>query len=200
MVDFYSERNVKWDNGSVVLIDQTKLPLKITHLRLLDYREIVEAIKNMQVRGAPAIGAAAAMGLALVVWHSTAEGIGRMISELEKAGEVMINVRPTAVNIRWAVERVMTRAKGVVDGVDDVRRAVVDEAIAIAEEDVAMNHSIGRNGSHLLKDGDRVLTHCKWFIFQPAECWSTSHRRIWYSSGCSQSCQRRGQMLTGVCN
>ena len=162
MVDFYSEKTVRWDKGRVVMIDQRRLPLKLSYLRCTDYHQVAEAIRRMAVRGAPAIGVAAAMGLALVASHSRAGDKDRLLSELEEAGQILRGARPTAVNLSWAVQRVIGKARAALGGVDDVRKVVVNEAVAMADEDVPINRKIGRHGSALLEDGDVVLTHCKW--------------------------------------
>ena len=161
-MNFYSERVVRWDKGSVVMIDQTKLPHGLFYIRCTDYREIANLISRLVVRGAPAIGVAAAMGLALAAWNSRAEDKEEILLELDQAGQVLKSVRPTAANLVWAVHRVMEKAKCVSGGANDVRKTVVDEALTMADEDVEVNHSIGRHGSILLEDGDVVLTHCKW--------------------------------------
>ena len=164
LVNFYSERVVRWDNGNVVMIDQTGLPLKLSYLRCTNHHEIVDAIRRMAVRGAPVIGVAAAMGLALTAWHSETQEKVSLLSELDEAGRDLGSARPTAVNLKWAVQRVLNRAKQVSGDVGEVRKAVLEEALAMADEDVATNQRIGRHGSALLEDGDVVLTHCKWLF------------------------------------
>jgi len=153
-------KTVEWVNGHVRMIDQTKLPYKFTYVNLQNYRQVAAAIKRMIVRGAPAIGAAAAMGLALAANANKGRSKARSLQELEVAAGVLRSSRPTAWNLFWAIDRVMQRAKAVDGDASDVASAVTDEARKIAEEDVASCHRIGEAGAALLADGDRVLTHC----------------------------------------
>ncbi|HUK29351.1 MAG TPA: S-methyl-5-thioribose-1-phosphate isomerase [Candidatus Acidoferrales bacterium] len=153
-------KTVEWVNGRVRMIDQTKLPYKFTYVNLQNYHQVAAAIKGMIVRGAPAIGAAAAMGLALTANANRRRTGTRLLQELEVAARVLRFSRPTAWNLFWAVDRVMHRANVANGEGADVASAVVEEARKIAEEDVASCHRIGEAGAALLADGDRVLTHC----------------------------------------
>lgn len=153
---------VAWTDRGVKLIDQRKLPFKLTYVLCRDYRDVARAIKNMVVRGAPAIGVAAAMGLALAAKRSRGCSMSKLIATLEKARDTLARTRPTAVNLYWALDRVMNVAKKVAEhgSVEDVVNAVIEEAMRMANEDVEVNRKIGRIGSGLIKDGDRILTHC----------------------------------------
>jgi methylthioribose-1-phosphate isomerase len=142
-------RTVEWRNGHVRMIDQTQLPNRFVYVNLKDYRQVSNAIRTMVVRGAPAIGVAAGMGMALAAYRNRDKGRERTLKELETAAEVLKASRPTAQNLFWAV-----------DPRDDIARVVVEEAMNMAEEDVQANLSIGRYGADLIADNDQVLTHC----------------------------------------
>jgi len=123
-------------------------------------QEVASALKEMKMRGAPLIGVAAAYGLALTAYHSRAKTREDLLKELETSADLIRATRPTAVNLFWAVDRVLKRAYETVGDHEAVRRAVIEEANRMADEDVEVNKRIGRNGSKLLRDGDTVLTHC----------------------------------------
>lgn len=158
--NFFNIRTVMWKNGQVLLIDQKSLPQRLHYLRYNDYREVAKAIRDMVVRGAPAIGAAASMALGLVAYRSRARGRGELIRTLEEAARVIKKTRPTAVNLPWAVDRVLERARNTRGDVQEVKDTVINEAKLIADEDVQCNKALGRHGAKLLKNGDTVLTHC----------------------------------------
>ncbi len=162
MVNFYNERTVKWIDGNVVLIDQLRLPNKFTYIRCTDYKQVVNAIKNMNVRGAPAIGVAAAMGLALTAYNSKAKTKKDLLIELETAGRELLETRPTAVNLSWGIKRIYNKALESNDNIDFLKKTIIREAECMGDEDVSICKEIGKNGSSLLQDGDIVLTHCKW--------------------------------------
>ena len=163
MVNFYDERTVRWIDGSVVLIDQRRLPNRFTRIHCTDHVQVAKAIRNMNVRGAPAIGVAAAMGLALVANNSKAKTKLDLMNELEVAGKELTETRPTAANLSWGVTRIYNKALNTDGNMDFLRQVIIKEAECMGEEDVANCKEIGRNGSNLLEDGDTVLTHCKWF-------------------------------------
>jgi methylthioribose-1-phosphate isomerase len=150
---------VSWKNGSVVLIDQTKLPNKLVHVRCKDYMEVANAIKKLVVRGAPAIGVTAAFGLALAAQASRAKALPELMTDLDTAFKTLRATRPTAINLFWALERVMEKAKRA-KTVEDAKKAVLDEALKMSEEDVEANRHMGANGAKMFRDGDVVLTHC----------------------------------------
>jgi len=160
MVSFYNLRTVEWKRGAVYLIDQTQLPRSLRYVKCEDCSQMAEAVKNMIVRGAPAIGVAAAMGLALTAYYSKARTKQGLLKELSMARRVLQETRPTGMNLFWALSRVMGRARSIKGGVEAVGRAVIEEAQRMADEDVEANHRIGRFGADLLRDGDVVLTHC----------------------------------------
>ena len=153
-------RTVEWVNGHVRMIDQTKLPYQFVYVNLKNYREVAKAIRDMTVRGAPAIGVAAAMGMALAANANRTKSRKRLITELEAAAEAMRKSRPTARNLFWAVETVLRRAETTEGSAREVAAAVVKQAQEMAGEDVQANKKIGEYGARLLDDGDQILTHC----------------------------------------
>jgi methylthioribose-1-phosphate isomerase len=160
-------RTLFWDDDSheLCMIDQRRLPAALEVIALHTYGEVAEAIRNMTVRGAPAIGAAAAFGLALAANESHARSAGRFLSDLEAAAIILKASRPTAVNLTWAVERVMkTVRKHVIRDpeavLDDLRLVVLTEAQQIADEDVEINKRMAEHGAALISDGDTILHHC----------------------------------------
>lgn|SRR5574341_945778 len=150
---------VTWKDNSVVMIDQTKLPNKLEFVKCTSYEQVADCIKKLVIRGAPAIGAAAAMGLALAAVKSKAKTPNELMHELETAFQVLRNTRPTAVNLFWALERVMKKAREQ-SSVKAIRDSVLNEALLMAEEDISANKQMGSFGAALIEDGDVVLTHC----------------------------------------
>ncbi|KPJ69625.1 methylthioribose-1-phosphate isomerase [candidate division WOR-1 bacterium DG_54_3] len=142
-------QTIAWKNGEVRIIDQTKLPRKLTFIYLQTVDQIVKAVKTMRIRGAPAIGVAAAFGCVLGA------------SNLKKTAQELLNSRPTAVNIKWAVERMQRIARaGRGLPLARLKLLLLEEALRIAEEDIETNKRIGRYGSKLIKSGMRILTAC----------------------------------------
>ena len=153
-------RTIKWCDGTVLTIDQTRLPHEIVTLELKTVEQMAEAIKTLRIRGAPLLGAAAGFTLALAAYHSTARNKKKLLVELEEAGTEIKSTRPTAVNLFWAIDRVLCKAKCVSGNIEELKSFVVQEAQRIADEDAEANLAIGRNGADLIHDGDTVLTHC----------------------------------------
>jgi len=153
-------RTIEWRDGVVVTIDQTVLPDKEVWIELRDCKEVASALKEMKMRGAPLIGVAAAYGMALTAYHSKARSWEDLLKDLEESAETLRKTRPTAVNLFWAVERVLNKARETKGDVETLRRTVISEAQKMAEEDVEVNRRIGMHGSKLIDDGDVVLTHC----------------------------------------
>ena len=149
---------IQWTEAGVVMIDQTRLPFEETYVTCRTYEEVAGAIRGMVIRGAPAIGVAAAMGVALGVLHASE---GQLDREMETICGVLAATRPTAVNLFWAIER-MKRLYASLRGqpIGEIRRRMVEEALAVREEDIAINRAIGRNGAVLVPDHKTVLTHC----------------------------------------
>jgi methylthioribose-1-phosphate isomerase len=153
-------RMIKWQNGTVLTPDQTKLPLQEVTLQITTVEQMAEAIKVLRIRGAPLLGAAAGFGVALAAYHSKAKTKQALLAELETAGAYIKSQRPTAVNLFWGTDRVLNRARNVLGGIEEVKEAVIEEAQKIADEDAANNHKMGKNGAVLIADGDTILTHC----------------------------------------
>jgi len=152
-------RTVEWVNGRVRMIDQTQLPDRLVYVNLKGYRQVSRAIRDMVVRGAPAIGVAAAMGMALAAHSNRNKSRDHVLKELEAAAESLRASRPTAQNLFWAVDRILRRVHNASSD-ENIAKLAVEEAGRMAEEDVAASLSIGRYGADLIADGDQVLTHC----------------------------------------
>lgn len=154
-------RTVEWHNGVVRMIDQRALPWKLEVVELADYQAVAGAIQDMTVRGAPAIGASAAFGMALASQNSPAQTVAALMDDLQEAAAVLKASRPTAVNLAWGVDRLMALVSGgTFSNPDDMREALLQEAQRVADEDVEINQRMGANGATLIKDGDTVLHHC----------------------------------------
>ncbi|MBS7615354.1 S-methyl-5-thioribose-1-phosphate isomerase [Candidatus Bathyarchaeota archaeon] len=153
-------RTIEWKDGVVYTIDQTVLPKKEVWIELKTCEQVAQALKEMKIRGAPLIGVAAAFGLALSAYHSKVLKREDFMHELETAAETMRNTRPTAVNLFWAVDRILKKTRETRGGVESLKEAVVAEALRMADEDVEVNRRIGKHGSKIINDGDVILTHC----------------------------------------
>ena len=156
-----SVKTIEWneEKNSVSLIDQTRLPLDYVIREYRRYEEVAEAIKELQVRGAPAIGIAGAMGLGLAGARWLEGKVGDLEIELKKAAEVLKATRPTAVNLFWAIDRVMKKVSSISDPGEKVA-AIIDEAREIQVEDERMCRLLGEHGAALVKDGGKYITHC----------------------------------------
>ncbi len=149
---------IQWTPEGVVMIDQTRIPAEETYVTCRDYHQVADAIRSMVIRGAPAIGVAAAMGVAIGVLQANPDSLD---ADMEAICSELAGTRPTAVNLFWAIDRMKTlyaslRGKPV----GEVRDALVREAILVREEDIAINRAIGRHGEPLIPNGATVLTHC----------------------------------------
>jgi methylthioribose-1-phosphate isomerase len=156
-------KTVEWTNEGVRMLDQRLLPTEEKYLMLRSYEEVAEAIKKMVVRGAPAIGISAAMGLALGANQSVGTSIADLEYDFKFMCKVMEATRPTAVNLFWAVERMraaLLKAKAETKNVEEVKQRLVKEALAIFNEDIESNRALGKFGGELIADGATVLTHC----------------------------------------
>ncbi len=154
-------KTIEWVDGRVVMLDQTKLPVEVTYVECTDYLMVAEGIRKLRIRGAPAIGIAAAMGVALAAQEITASGFDDFTNKLAPACETLLATRPTAVNIRWAVDRVKAfLEKNREEKTERLKEMLVEEANRILEEDIRINRAIGEWGAHFIHDGDTVLTHC----------------------------------------
>jgi methylthioribose-1-phosphate isomerase len=152
--------SIEWIDNKVRMIDQTKLPHKLEFLDFNNYRDVANAIKIMNIRGAPAIGVAAAMGMALASIEYKNENREKFLKALKNAGNIIQGTRPTAVNLFWAVKRIFKKIDGIDKSSTELSEIIIEEAKKMWQEDIDTNKSIGRYGAKLLKDGDTVLTHC----------------------------------------
>src|SRR5512139_166431 len=150
-----------WENDRVMLLDQTRLPVEQVYLTCADYRAVAAAIKGMVVRGAPAIGVAAAMGIALGALGVKAGDYKDFRRQFEEICSELAATRPTAVNLFWAIDR-MKRLVDAHEGssVASLQELLKEEALKMAGEDISINRQIGAMGRELIRDGDTVLTHC----------------------------------------
>ena len=162
--EFLKIKPLYWDRetSEFVWLDTRLIPFEEVYRRTRDYRRVAEAIRSMEIRGAPAIGVSAAFAMALAALESRAATVEALLEDLARAKEVLAKTRPTAYNLFWALDRVWARIEreaGKGDP-DRVREAVLDEAARIYVEDIRNNIEMGRIGSRLIEDGDRILTHC----------------------------------------
>ncbi|HXR96813.1 MAG TPA: S-methyl-5-thioribose-1-phosphate isomerase [Terriglobales bacterium] len=152
---------LQWTEAGVELLDQPALPAEVRYVLCRDYNAVASGIRDMIVRGAPAIGVAAAMGIALGARDSKANTLPEFQKEFDQICETIRATRPTAVNLFWAIERMRRCAAAhASDGVEATRRALIAEANAIHDDDIACNRALGRHGADLLPQSGRVLTHC----------------------------------------
>jgi methylthioribose-1-phosphate isomerase len=153
--------SIEWtEENRVKMIDQTLLPFELKFLEFNDFREVANSIKVMNIRGAPAIGVAAAMGMALATMEYKALPKEEFITSMEKAANVIRSTRPTASNLTWAVNRILKIITSFPDAPRNLSELVIEEAKIMAQEDINVNKNIGKNGAELLADNDVVLTHC----------------------------------------
>lgn len=160
---FFMIRTVYWEDDSVVMIDQKALPLEERYIACRDYREVIAAIKDLTVRGAPAIGVAAALGIALGCLRSPAADVRALQDDFDRICDEFSRSRPTARNLFWAIERMrayFASSRQGWDSVEAIKAALVEEAARIADEDVAANRRIGFYGKRFIAPGSRILTHC----------------------------------------
>ena len=153
-------RTVFWEDDQLKMINQRRLPAVFEIVSFRDHRSVAGAIQDMTVRGAPAIGAAAAFGLALAGYESASRSTEGLVADLQAASALLKSARPTAVNLAWAAERVMRVAYAVNSSADDLRAAVLNEAQRIADEDVEINKRMAEHGAALIADGDTIIHHC----------------------------------------
>lgn len=154
-----SLRTVEWKDNKLVMIDQTKLPNELVFVEFTDYNEVANAIKKLVVRGAPAIGVSGAFGLALAALQSKATTKDELIQDLVKAKKILLDTRPTAVNLKWGLEIIM---KVAIEGsiLSQIKNSIVQAAKKMAEDDVRINMAMGKHGSELFNNNDTIMTHC----------------------------------------
>jgi methylthioribose-1-phosphate isomerase len=150
---------ISWDDGSIVLIDQTRLPSMVRMVRCRSVKRLVTAIRRLEVRGAPALGIAGAYGVALAAFTTRANDFEVFSGKVAAAAGEIARARPTAVNLSWGAERVLDRVQQA-GSIDEAREAALVEAQRIADEDAAACHALGDHGASLIPDGSTVLTHC----------------------------------------
>ena len=164
-------KTIFWKDDAVVMIDQKALPHEERVLRLTDYKDVIAAIKDLTIRGAPAIGVAAAMGIALGTLHLAASSKEDFKLRFYEICDQFSRTRPTARNLFWAIERMKkTFDEAIAGSPDQIKRVLVEEAMHICEEDIAINGKIGINGRSLIQDGDKILTHCNAGALATAGC------------------------------
>jgi len=154
-------KTIEWRNGKVVILNQGRLPGKVSYIICNDYKRVAEGIKKMWIRGAPAIGIATAMGVALAAQKIKAKDFDEFYKRLEPVFSAMLKTRPTAINIEWAIERLkglLLSNRGL--GIEKLKPLLIEEANKILMEDIETNRAIGRFGSQFIKDEDTILTHC----------------------------------------
>jgi methylthioribose-1-phosphate isomerase len=150
---------IAWERDGVKLIDQTKLPESLEYITCKNHLDVADAIKKLTIRGAPAIGVAAAMGLALCANNSKSNNKDKMMEELGIAYDILLKTRPTAINLKWGLDRVFEEARKY-NTVDDIKKYAILQAIKMSHDDVTINKLLGKFGSDLINDGEVIMTHC----------------------------------------
>ena len=150
---------MEWKDNKVIMIDQTKLPNKLVFVEYSNYNQIADAIRNLVVRGAPAIGVSGAFGLALAALQSKATTKDNLLNDLEIAKRILFETRPTAVNLKWGLEKIMAVAKKG-NEVNQIKNEIIESAKKIADDDIQINMQMGKNGSLLFDNNDVIMTHC----------------------------------------
>src|SRR5438045_6255117 len=154
-------QTLEWTDQGVRFLDQTKLPTEETYVNCTTYQEVADVIRNMVVRGAPAIGVSAGMGIALGVKNSKAESVGELKKEFDEICDVIGKTRPTAVNLFWAIRRMQQKFEMLrVRPVAQIKHAIIEEAQRMHAEDIAINQEMSRHGAVLMPASGGVLTHC----------------------------------------
>lgn len=154
-------QSIKWQNSSVYILDQRLLPEKIEYIRCTHYEEVAQAIENLSIRGAPAIGIASATAVALAAINLKASDSYHLLEKLNPVFQRLINTRPTAINIKWAVQRMKNLIeKNLTLNVSELKELLVNEALKIHEEDIEINRNIGQWSLPLFKEGCTVITYC----------------------------------------
>jgi len=153
-------QTLEWTDKGVRFLDQTKLPTEETYVTATTYQQVADVIRNMVVRGAPAIGVAAAMGIALGVQNSNAETVGDLKKEFDQICKTIGETRPTAVNLFWAIRRMQDKFENLrIRPMPQIKQAIVEEAQRMHAEDIAANQAMGRYGATLMPSSGGVLTH-----------------------------------------
>nr|MBA3749672.1 S-methyl-5-thioribose-1-phosphate isomerase [Nitrosopumilus sp.] len=150
---------VTWNNGTVKLIDQRKLPENLEYIVCKTYHEVADAIKNLSIRGAPAIGVAAAMGLALCAVNDNSNNKKDLLANLDLAYRSLIQTRPTAINLKWGLDKIIEESDKY-ETVQEIKDNVIKMVKKMSDDDIQTNKSMGKFGSRLIHDGDVIMTHC----------------------------------------
>jgi methylthioribose-1-phosphate isomerase len=154
-------QTLEWTDKGVRFLDQTKLPTEEVYVTCKTHEQVADVIRNMVVRGAPAIGVAAAMGIALAVKNSEAETVADLKKDFDQACEMIGKTRPTAVNLFWAIRRMQQKLERArIQPLNQIKQTLVDEAKRMHAEDIATNQAMGRHGATLMPATGGVLTHC----------------------------------------
>ena len=155
-----SFKTIEWKDDRVVMIDQTRLPDEEVYVECLTYEDVADAIRRMVIRGAPAIGVAAAMGVALGAVKTETSDKNLFMSRMREVSDVLLATRPTAVNLAWGVKRMGRLMEGETGSVAEIKSRLVEEAVKVLEEDIRTCMEIGRWGAGLIEEGSVVMTHC----------------------------------------
>jgi len=150
---------IKWNGDSVTILDQRQLPLKEVYNTYREHHDVAEAITVMETRGAPAIGIAAGMGIALAAKNMSVKDINTFKTEMESVFTQFAGTRPTAVNLFWTINR-MKKIVSSGSDIEELKKKLESEALLILSDDIAANKQMGHNGARFLEDGDVVMTHC----------------------------------------
>ena len=150
---------VKWENNQVIMIDQTKLPGRLVYVKYKKYEDVARAIQRLVVRGAPAIGVAAAFGMALAAISSKAKTPKALLKDLKIAYQRLRSTRPTAVNLVWALDQVMKEAASK-NGVNDIKNSIILSSQNMATDDIITNKKLGKKGAEMIRKDEVILTHC----------------------------------------
>jgi len=151
---------VKWNGDSVSILDQRLLPLEETYHTYKNFNEVANSIREMEVRGAPAIGVTAAMGIALAAKNVKSDNINVFKNEMLNIMDIFASTRPTAVNLFWAIDRMKKIMDSENSNLSELIKKIENEAIKIYNDDIEINKAIGKNGATKFEDGDVILTHC----------------------------------------
>ncbi|MGZ4912537.1 MAG: S-methyl-5-thioribose-1-phosphate isomerase [Halobacteriota archaeon] len=154
-----TKATISWDKDSILLVDQTKLPVKYKLIRIKNVKELGKAIRELKIRGAPALAAAGAYGMALAANQIVASDIVTYKNKVRKEAKAILETRPTAINLFYGVERVLKVIEPCID-IEEAQSVALTEAIRVADEDIITNKALGTIGASLLKDGDVVMTYC----------------------------------------
>ena len=154
-------KTIGWSNGKVIMLDQTRLPIEVVYRECSNYQLVAEGIRKLWIRGAPAIGIATAMGIALAAQEIEADNIESFTKKLGPVMSTLLSTRPTAVNIKWAIDRFRSFIENHKDAsVQDLKELLIQEAKKVLEEDIQINRAIGEWGAQFIHEGDTILTHC----------------------------------------